>query len=167
MVVGVDAIIFRSYKPSVDEPSSHELTIQRITPRSVAGFLRYIIVRLRFYNLRVGLFFLDRGCQINIGPNARIQFGHNICFMRDFTGYFTGNVTIGNEVFFSRELLYRVYNGLTIGNYCLFEEGVSIHDANHIVGTGSEPIASRGFVAKPIVIGNNVWVGAKATIFPD
>ncbi|MBC8076121.1 MAG: hypothetical protein H7Y32_08620 [Chloroflexales bacterium] len=41
---------------------------------------------------------------------------------------------------------------------------VSIHDENHIPGRGPEPIAQRGFRCAPVVIGRNVWVGAKATI---
>ena len=164
LVVGIDAITSRNYIANVAKASTPVSPLQKLTLRNVSGFLRYIAIRLRFRNLHVGLFFLDRGGQIDISPNARIQFGRNICFIRDFTGYFAGNIKIGDEVFFNRNCYIAVYDGLTIGNYCLFGEGVSIHDENHVVGTGPEPIASRGFVARPIVIGDNVWVGAKATI---
>ncbi len=164
LAVGIDTIYYRRLSLNQTKTFTHKSTFQRLTTRNIAGFFRYIWVRLCYRNLRVGLFFLDHGCQIDIGPNAHIQFGRNICFIRDFTGYFAGNVTIGDEVFFNRSCFIAVHDGLIIGNYCLFGEGVSIHDANHIVGTGTEPIASRGFIAKPIAIGDNVWVGAKATI---
>lgn len=57
-----------------------------------------------------------------------------------------------------------VREGLSVGDHTLFGEGVSIHDDNHVAGRGPEPIASRGFEARPITIGANVWVGAKAVI---
>lgn len=138
--------------------------LRLLTVRNSAGFCRYILLRLRFHNLRVGLFFLDRGAHMDVGPNARIRFGRGVRFMRDFTGHFYGDVTVGDGVFFNRGCYVAAYSGLTIGNHCLFGEGVSIHDENHVVGRGFEPIATRGFEVKPIVIGNNVWAGAKATI---
>jgi acetyltransferase-like isoleucine patch superfamily enzyme len=86
--------------------------------------------------------------------------------MRNFTGSFLGpiQVTIGNNVYFGRGCHVVVRSALTIGDNCLFGEMVSIHDENHVFGRGPEPIASRGLAAAPIVVGNNVWVGAKATI---
>lgn len=55
-------------------------------------------------------------------------------------------------------------NSLEIGDNSIFGERVSIHDENHVIGCGPEPIASRGWETAPIVIGKNVWVGSKATI---
>ena len=166
LMVGVDILLARTSIAASSQSSGQESMLQRLTVRNVAGLLRYIIVRLRFRNLHVGLFFLDGGGQIDIGPNACVRFGQGIRFMRDFTGHFYGDITAGDSVFFNRGCYVAVHGKLTIGNYCLFGEGVSIHDQNHVVGIGAEPIATRGFVAKPIAIGNNVWVGAKATILP-
>ncbi len=166
LVVGLDVLHTRSSTASLQKTSSQGGVLQRLTLRNLAGLWRYYLLRLRFRELRTGLFFLDRGGQIDIGPNTHVRFGHGIRFMRDFTGHFYGNVTMGNDVFFNRGCYVAVHSKLTIGNYCLFGEGVSIHDENHVVGLGSEPIASRGFVTKPVIIGNNVWVGAKATILP-
>ena len=166
LMVGVDILFSRNHAPQSYKGATRESVLQRLTVRNAAGFCRYILLRLRFHNLRVGLFFLDRGSQIHVDPKARIHFGHGIRFMRDFTGHFQGDVTVGDEVFFNRGCYVAVHGGLSIGNYCLFGEGVSIHDENHVVGRGPEPIATRGFVVKPIAIGNNVWVGAKATILP-
>ncbi len=59
-----------------------------------------------------------------------------------------------------------VQESLTVGDYSLFGEGVSIHDDNHVIGRGPEPIASRGLVTRPVAIGRNVWVGARAVILP-
>jgi acetyltransferase-like isoleucine patch superfamily enzyme/O-antigen/teichoic acid export membrane protein len=164
LVVGIDVLRSRSAISTLHKESSGESVPRRLTLRNLVGFWRYCVLRLRFRKLRVGLFFIDRGGQIDIGPDARVHFGRGIRFMRDFTGHFYGEVTVGNNVFFNRSCYVAVYSRLIIGNYCLFGEGVSIHDENHVIGVGPEPIASRGFVMKPVTIGNNVWVGAKATI---
>ena len=166
LIVGVDILISRSrvYWLYKGRESMRVSVLRLLTVRNWAGFCRYILLRLRFHNLRVGLFFLDRGAHMDVGPNARIRFGRGVRFMRDFTGHFYGDVTVGDGVFFNRGCYVAAYSGLTIGNHCLFGEGVSIHDENHVVGRGFEPIATRGFEVKPIVIGNNVWAGAKATI---
>jgi len=99
-----------------------------------------------------------------IGPKALINFGRQVCFAYRFTGDFYGKVTIGNLVFFQHDCHISVHEELTIGDYSTFAEGVSIHDESHIITAGSDPIEDRGFVIKPICIGCNVWVGAKATI---
>jgi len=109
---------------------------------------------------------IGRGSRLNIGPGARIRFGRHICFMNHFTGYFYGKTTIGDQVFFQDNCHISVHEELTIGDYSIFVEGVSIHDENHIVAASSDPIGDRGFVVKSISIGRNVWVGAKATILP-
>ena len=135
----------------------------RLSARNVAGLWRYVLFRLRFRHLRVGLFYLDRGAFLLVGPNARVNFGKRVRFMRDFSCSFQGRVTIGNDVYFGRGCTLSAHEEIRIGDNCVFAEHVSIHDENHVM-RGSEPIAARGYVCAPIVIGNNVWVGAKATI---
>lgn len=139
---------------------------RQLTLRNVIALGRYIVPRARFHNLRVGLFFVDRGADIKIGPEAHVCFGRGVRFMRDFTGHFQGRVTIGHGVFFNRGCHVVAFDALSIGDHCLFGEQVSIHDENHVIGSGSEPRDASGFVTAPITIGTNVWVGAKATILP-
>ncbi len=133
--------------------------------RAVGEVWRYLILRLRFQrNLDAGLFFVHRGGDIDIGPDAQVRLGFPVHFMQEFTGRFYGQVTIGDNVFFNRGCYVAVHEALRIGDNCLFGEHVSIHDENHHLGRGSDPIGARGFTTAPIVIGANVWVGAKATI---
>jgi acetyltransferase-like isoleucine patch superfamily enzyme len=74
-------------------------------------------------------------------------------------------VEIGDNVFFNRGCHVDARLKVSIGDNCLFGEGASIHDADHVFGPGDRrPIAERGFVSAPVTIGRNVWVGAKATI---
>lgn len=137
-----------------------------MTARNAAVVYRYLALRLRFRHLRVPFFHLDRGADVVIGPRARVRVGCGVRIMHDFTGHFHGRVTLGDGVFFNRGCHVVVQEGLIVGDYSIFGEGVSIHDDNHIPGRGREPIASRGLATQPIAIGRNVWVGAKAVILP-
>lgn len=126
------------------------------------AFIRYVSLRLR--NLQGAMFFLDAGGEILVGLDATVRIGHGVRMMRDFTGRFIGTLTIGDNVFFSRNCFLGAFSQVTIGNACMFGEGVSIHDENHRTSRTDIDIADKGFDIAPIVIGNNVWVGAKATI---
>lgn len=99
-----------------------------------------------------------------VDAKAQLHFGPRVYFTRGFTGRFYGKVTLGDRVFFQHNCHISVHEELVIGAYSIFGEGVSIHDETHIVTTGDDPIQDRGLLAKPIIIGRNVWVGAKATI---
>lgn len=52
---------------------------------------------------------------------------------------------------------------ITIGAHALIAEYVTIRDQDHDYG-GEGPLSESGFVTAPVVVGDNVWVGAKATI---
>lgn len=137
---------------------------RRLTVRNIMAFVRYVSLRLRYRNLYGAMFFLDVGGDILVGLDANVHIGRGVRIMQDFTGRFMGTLMIGDNVFFSRGCLLEAFSHVTIGDACLIGEGVSIHDENHRTTRTDVDIADQGFVIEPIVIGNNVWVGAKATI---
>ena len=54
---------------------------------------------------------------------------------------------------------------VTIGDNTIFGNYVSIHPENHIFSDPTKPIREQGVNSKGgVVIGNNCWIGAKATI---
>jgi len=74
----------------------------RLTGHNAVLLCRYALLRLRRRNLRTGYVHVGRGADIVIGPRARVHFGREVRFMRDFTGHFMGRVTLGDGVFFNR-----------------------------------------------------------------
>lgn len=139
--------------------------VRRLSARNLVALARYIRLRIRHRNLAGQLFFLDRGGEISVGPEADIRIARGTRFLRDFAGSLYGRVRIGPDVFVNRGCYFAIHSGLEIGEGCLIGEYVSIHDADHVFGPGSDlPIARRGFAARPVVIGRDVWIGAKATI---
>jgi acetyltransferase-like isoleucine patch superfamily enzyme len=125
---------------------------------------RYTILRLKYRNLRTNKFYIKRGADFQVGLNAKVNFGYRVKFGQDVTAHFMGNVKLGNHLYFNRSCYLAVHHSLTIGDNCMFGEMVSIHDEDHVFGPGEIPYGRRGYSTAPIVIGNNVWVGAKATI---
>jgi maltose O-acetyltransferase len=56
--------------------------------------------------------------------------------------------------------------GVTIGNNVLIGPKVVIHSLNHVYRDAGVLIRFQGHVAKPVVIEDDVWIGAGAVILP-
>lgn len=134
-----------------------------VTVRNALGFWRYVLVRVRSPRQRFGLVFFDRGIDAVIDRSADVSVGRHVCFMRDCTLHVFGRLDIGNDVFFNRGCTLVCIEAVSIGQGCRFGEMVSFHDDDYDMTRGPS-VASWGRVTAPIVIGDNVWVGAKATI---
>lgn len=73
------------------------------------------------------------------------------------------NISIGRNVFINQGCHFSDLGGITIGDDVMIGPKVNLISAGHPV----DPVERRnGIVAKPITIGNNVWIGAAATILP-
>jgi len=140
--------------------------VTRVTPRNLAGFARWAGWRLRYRNISGGLFFCGRGSVLDLAGAARLSVGRNFVALDGFHAVLTGDVRIGDNVFFNEGCHLSVVQGVRIGDGCLFGEKVSIHDEDHRFGAeyADVPLPERGMVAAAVVIGDNVWVGAKASI---
>ena len=53
-----------------------------------------------------------------------------------------------------------------IGKNCLIAGSVSIHDNNHVFERTDISINVQGFIAKPVFIGDDVWIGTRSVILP-
>jgi acetyltransferase-like isoleucine patch superfamily enzyme len=136
-----------------------------LSPRNIAGGLRWLRFRLGNPRLRTRLFYLDKRAEIYIGPQGDLTVGSGFIALYDFTARLEAPVVLGDGVFFNRGCHVVVKDGLTVGDRCLFGEYVSIHDETHTIVDGR--VEDRNaFTASRITIGDDVWVGAKATILP-
>lgn len=73
------------------------------------------------------------------------------------------NITVGDNVFINQGCHFMDMGGITIGNDVMIGPKVNLVSAGHPVAPSER---RNGIVAKPITIGNNVWIGAAATILP-
>ena len=116
------------------------------------------------------------GNSINIGKNCQIKDHSDILAGK-------GNVDIGDSVVLHENVLVRTFgynisigegttinrntcilSQVSIGKYCSIAPNVVIVGANHIFSDKSVNIKHQGSSSKGIVIGNDVWIGANATI---
>jgi acetyltransferase-like isoleucine patch superfamily enzyme len=74
-------------------------------------------------------------------------------------------VELGNYVFVGRGSEFDVIEKLSIGEHTVIAPGCFITDHNH--GTSAnQRIDMQACLAKPVTIGDDVWLGANAVIVP-
>lgn len=96
------------------------------------------------------------------GGNCRLSDGVSIDRFADITVKH-GLLEIGARSYIGQYSVICAREAIRIGADCLIAEHVTIRDQDHRFG--QELItAEAGFTTAPILIGNNVWIGAKATV---
>ena len=75
-----------------------------------------------------------------------------------------GDVTIGD---YTRIGIHcTVIGPVCIGNHVNLAQGITVTALNHIFKDSSRRIDEQGVSTKPVVIGDDVWIGANAVILP-
>lgn len=127
-----------------------------------------------------GIQYCKIGHKLNIGPDCYISaigengidFGQNvivgrcttICVSPSIFKYGKG-LTIGDNTSLGTHGFFGCAGGVKIGNDVLIGNYVSIHSENHCYSDTTRPIREQGvFYKGGITIGNDCWIGAKATI---
>lgn len=90
------------------------------------------------------------------------EIGSNVHFEPTFRCEFGFNISIGNDFYANFDCVMLDGGGITIGNNVLFGPRVSIYTSNHAINP-EERMAGACY-AKPVTIGNNVWIGGGVTI---
>jgi acetyltransferase-like isoleucine patch superfamily enzyme len=96
-----------------------------------------------------------RGGRMIIGDGSRIEAG---C---DLVAY--GALEIGPRAFVGRGSILVATDRISIGTDALIAAYVTIRDQDHSIGQG-QPFNQQDLVMAPVVIGDNVWIGTKASI---
>ena len=74
------------------------------------------------------------------------------------------NLRVGSNVTFQPMSYIEASGGVTIGDDCSIAHGVSIMSESHVTTDRDIPFKCQGMFYKPVTIGEDTWVGAKATI---
>lgn len=100
-----------------------------------------------------------------------VKFGNNVsigCFTRiECTGslsYLGEGFSCGDNCGLGTNAFYGAAGGISIGNNVIVGNYVSFHSENHNYSNEKMPIRLQGTSHKGIKIGDNCWIGAKATI---
>ncbi|WP_368193341.1 acyltransferase [Aeromonas sp. s8] len=114
--------------------------------------------RLKFDFLRSNLpLNLSIGnANVRLGVRLRVRFG--VVF-----NVVSGNLVIGDRVFFNNYCSINCRESITVGDDVLFGESVKLYDHDHMF-TAQFGVIKNNFKTKGIVIGNNVWLGSNVIV---
>lgn len=130
----------------------------------------------------------EKGCEIKLGTNCRIYNGARLSATRYQTKDESAQILIGNRCQLKEGCRIVVRSGrVRIGSRCAIGDGAEIEcwkstvdigdlvriasqvyilTNNHAYEDVAKPIMEQGYVFKPIVIGDDVWIGRRAVILP-
>lgn len=90
--------------------------------------------------------------------------GKKVRFRRFFLTSGTGEIIIGNDVFFNNNVSLNSLERIEIGDNVLIGEDVKIYDHDHKFGGAPFEIKKHEFNTESVLIGNNVWIGTGTII---
>jgi len=100
---------------------------------------------------------------VTIGDNSSIGSFSRLVVTSNYSNI-GSHINIGDNVGIGAFANIGGSGGITIGKNTIIAQYFSAHPENHIFESTSKPIRSQGTSRKPIVIGEDCWIGAKVTI---
>ncbi|MBV6738218.1 sugar O-acetyltransferase [Priestia megaterium] len=127
----------------------------------IVAFREKTVFKTNEYNQSFGL---SSGVRQKILEELLGSIGKNVHFEPTLRCEFGVNIHIGDDFYANFDCVLLDAGGITIGNNVLFGPRVGLYTANHAFD--AEERRNGGCFAKPIKVGNNVWVGAGVHIMP-
>ena len=143
---------FRKFKPVINCISK----VYALFPKSMQT---KVLVRHRKQTGNLGLVI-----RYALLKNLAKHVGDNVSIQPDVYLFNVQELSIGDNVSIHPMTYIEAYGGVEIGNDVSIAHGVTIMSVTHDFDDINIPIKNQGITGKPIKIGNNVWVGSKATI---
>jgi acetyltransferase-like isoleucine patch superfamily enzyme len=93
-----------------------------------------------------------------------VNVGHAVIIYPKVSIRGRGRLTIGNYSSINGGVIFGLTCDLTMGHHVMVADNVSFRTADHEYTDLAIPMLEQGERAMPIVIGDDVWIGANATI---
>ena len=104
------------------------------------------------------------GARFEVARGATVRFGSGCVLDVGFTLEDRGIIEVGDRTVFGHHCTIAADEHVSIGENCLLAEMVSIRDHDHAFESTDLSIIDQGRATAPVRIGDNVWIGAKATV---
>lgn len=121
------------------------ITVFRFTPEAYRPYALFFP--------RIRRFLIERSLE-SCGRDVRVKFNADV----------SPNVHIGDRSELGQSSY--IYGGVTLGADVLMGPGVRLITRNHNIGDTDTPIRCQGESFAPIVIGDDVWIGANVVVLP-
>ena len=143
----------------------------RTAPRA-ASALRIRVARLTHLHCRVeidGSVYAGPGFRLEIPGNGTLIVGPRVQFRRGFYCEISGDgvVTIGAGSVFTADAMVQCTTSITIGERCVFAQGVLLADGAHRFRDWTRHTQEQGYDFRPLVIKDDALVLAKCTVVSD
>jgi acetyltransferase-like isoleucine patch superfamily enzyme len=100
--------------------------------------------------------------KMSLGNNVKIGAYSTISCTSHLSKYGVG-LSVGDNSAIGEYSYFGASGGILIGSDVIMGQYISFHSENHNFSDSTKLIREQGVTSKGISIGNNVWVGAKAT----
>lgn len=137
------------------------------TPQYLALYARYLSHRMRHPHVDLqGMVFLGRKVELKARKgHGRLQLGP-WCWIGSTNKLraHEGNLRLGPKVVMGRDNVVNTYLDIEIGQNALLGDWIYICDFDHVYADPGVPIKKQGLVMTATRVGEDVWVGEKASI---
>lgn len=99
-----------------------------------------------------------------INPGGEICFRGRVIAADEVELQSSGKLTIGANTTINRYSRIVAFEQIEMGDNVMLAQFVTIVDHDHKFSSSDNGLAFDGYETKPVRIGNNVWVGEKASI---
>lgn len=112
---------------------------------------------------------LGPGFALRIPDNGTLIIGAGVDLRRGFVCEISGDgrVVIGDGTIFTSHALIQCSTSIEIGKRCAFGQAVLLSDGNHRYGDPTKNLLDQGYNFRPLSIGDNAIITAKATVMAD
>lgn len=137
------------------------------TPEYLTLYARYLSHRLRHPHVDLqGMVFLGRRVELAARKgHGRLQLGA-WCWIGNDNKLraHEGNLRLGPKVVMGRDNVINTYLDIELGQNALLGDWIYICDFDHLYADVTTPIKKQGLMMTPTRVGEDVWVGEKASI---
>lgn len=145
--------------------NTDKLVVIRFLLQRVRGFFWkfYVIILIR--DFKCGKKLNCIGWPVFTRSNGKFHFGDSCYFGNGiFRVSENTEIIMGNNVLINNGFTITSSISVIIGNDVMIGEYVSIHDSDHGFARTDIPMTKQRMVSRPILIGNDVWIGRGAVI---
>ena len=109
---------------------------------------------------------IARFCDVDVRSCGSVRVGDRVFLdQRTRLASTGGRLSIGADCFIGSDAIIAAGTaGLVIGRDCLIGPGVWIFAENHVFARTDIPVNQQGMTSKGIVIGDDVWIGARSLV---